>query len=493
MGKVLFVSDLHGNRYAYENAFNLARDRNLDTVILGGDLTPKKIAVKLKDQEPEDDYELDEEVSSGEIIPGEIIPLDLVKEDLKSRTYNELERKLKDSGYIIHPVDNAFYNLEDMLMENTIINKLFDFFNSNPGIKRHSLPFEMSEEEKEVFSSFIVQSLRDHESTLSDNTKKRMGDRWNLYLTGLKNEFQNVQFFRLLPSNTLWTYFCFRDKLPQFEEQYHRLQELVDTDDEKVSKHVKGQLKENLRDIRLAIRMAENYSIELLEIIRNLGTYTSISSLMETVNSSRVPEQGQREFIENYLRNLLMGHRQRNPNSKVFAIMGNDDLTSIEESVKNLDKEGLLCYLNNSILQFHNGVYIAGYPFVMDSYGAFYPGWEKKEDEMERDLEELAKQSDPKKTVYVFHSPPYDTSLDIAHNGKHMGSKAVRRFVERDQPLIVLSGHVHESFRKTGKVMDRIGETPCYNAGGEHDEDKLCAVVIDINNPREYERIYEVI
>ncbi len=62
--------------------------------------------------------------------------------------------------------------------------------------------------------------------------------------------------------------------------------------------------------------------------------------------------------------------------------------------------------------------------------------------------------------VLVCHQPPVDTIADRLWNGKHVGSKSVRAFIERVQPLVCFTGHIHE-----GQGIDRIGATPIVNPG----------------------------
>ena len=63
----------------------------------------------------------------------------------------------------------------------------------------------------------------------------------------------------------------------------------------------------------------------------------------------------------------------------------------------------------------------------------------------------------------------------------HVGSIAIRRFVEARQPLVTLHGHVHESARLTGAWRDRIGGTVCLSAA--HDGDELALVRVDLEAP----------
>lgn len=62
--------------------------------------------------------------------------------------------------------------------------------------------------------------------------------------------------------------------------------------------------------------------------------------------------------------------------------------------------------------------------------------------------------------IFVSHSPPYQTRLDRLQNGKHVGSRAVRAAIEKYQPALCITGHIHES-----KGEDSINNTPVYNPG----------------------------
>jgi len=65
--------------------------------------------------------------------------------------------------------------------------------------------------------------------------------------------------------------------------------------------------------------------------------------------------------------------------------------------------------------------------------------------------------------VLVSHCPPKDTKLDIVPSGEHVGSMAVRSFVEKAKPALVISGHVHEA-----RGIDSISETTLVNTGPAH-------------------------
>ena len=62
--------------------------------------------------------------------------------------------------------------------------------------------------------------------------------------------------------------------------------------------------------------------------------------------------------------------------------------------------------------------------------------------------------------IFVPHAPPRDTKLDRVLLGKHVGSTAVRAFIEQHQPDVVVCGHIHEA-----RGVDSIGKTQIVNCG----------------------------
>ncbi|BBD07312.1 phosphoesterase, Icc protein-like protein [Desulfovibrio ferrophilus] len=71
-----------------------------------------------------------------------------------------------------------------------------------------------------------------------------------------------------------------------------------------------------------------------------------------------------------------------------------------------------------------------------------------------------ARASDWKRLLLVVHTPPYGTRVDDLGGGRHVGSPAVREFIERVQPDACLTGHIHES-----RALDYVGKTPVVNPG----------------------------
>lgn len=98
--------------------------------------------------------------------------------------------------------------------------------------------------------------------------------------------------------------------------------------------------------------------------------------------------------------------------------------------------------------------------------------------------------------IILFHAPPYDTALDRAALDDtwvdhvpldvHVGSIAIRRFIEARQPRITLHGHIHEAPRLTGRWHEEIAATHALTAA--HDRPGLAVVRFDPDDPAAAQR-----
>ncbi len=200
----------------------------------------------------------------------------------------------------------------------------------------------------------------------------------------------------------------------------------------------------------------------------------------------------------------------------VLLILGNDDLRAEESAVLAVADRGLWRYVHN--VRVDAGQYpVYGYAYVPPTpfrlkdwerydvsrfvdHGCVSPEEGARSMAMEpsdvkygtirKDLEILTANKDLSRAVFLFHAPPYDTALDraaldavvIDHApvDPHVGSIAIRKFIELRQPLLTLHGHVHESARITGRWRERIGTTHAFSAA--HDGPELAVVRFTLEN-----------
>lgn len=201
----------------------------------------------------------------------------------------------------------------------------------------------------------------------------------------------------------------------------------------------------------------------------------------------------------------------------VFLILGNDDPRCEEPSFLKAAEKGIWQYIHGRKAKFA-GFDVYGYacvpptPFLLKDWERYDvsryvdPGCVSPEEgrrsvavdpsevkwgTIAQDLDALVKDDSLARAICLIHTPPYDTPLDrAALDGKehehvpldvHIGSIAVRRFIEQRQPLLTLHGHVHESARLTGAWKANIGRTVCIN--GAHDGPELALVRFDPESP----------
>ena len=67
-------------------------------------------------------------------------------------------------------------------------------------------------------------------------------------------------------------------------------------------------------------------------------------------------------------------------------------------------------------------------------------------------------------SIFVSHQPPYNTGCDVVPSGAHVGSKAVRHFIEFVTPAVCITGHIHEA-----RGVDKIKTTEIINPGSFRD------------------------
>jgi len=91
----------------------------------------------------------------------------------------------------------------------------------------------------------------------------------------------------------------------------------------------------------------------------------------------------------------------------------------------------------------------------------FNTSLEPNEEEIKVGLERAyGEVKDSKIRVQVTHNPPARTKVDAISSGAHVGSEAVRKFIEEKHPLVAISAHIHEA-----RGTDEIDGTKLMNAG----------------------------
>jgi len=220
----------------------------------------------------------------------------------------------------------------------------------------------------------------------------------------------------------------------------------------------------------------------------------------------------QKDFIFSYLEPEIRGFLSKAPQATIYAMLGNYDWGASNTHLKNLEGQGILSLLHGRRHALGDYYRLIGYahvpptPFLIKdgerrdlqtdsteqqrctaccSLGAKIIVVDPRQyfarmKSIEEELEELPTARESHPAVYVMHSPPFRTNLDRLFDGRLIGSRAIRAFIENHQPYLTLHGHIHESSEISGQYWDRIGKTICINPGQSNEE--LYAVVFELED-----------
>jgi len=225
--------------------------------------------------------------------------------------------------------------------------------------------------------------------------------------------------------------------------------------------------------------------------------------------------QAQPAFLLEQVAPLIEEWKSQRAALRVLVIPGNDDCGTILAALEEMEIKKLLVNLHRKKVALGDFEMI-GLAFVPPTPFSFKdferrdtPQWRRREpqlalavlataegfktiedfdaylDSQPTIAEELSRLNPgrPRKTVAVIHSPPFETRCDVLFNGEHIGSRAIRRWIERHQPLLTLHGHIHESPSQSGSFFDRIGSTVVINPGASARRPHF--VFIDLENLEE--------
>jgi Icc-related predicted phosphoesterase len=219
----------------------------------------------------------------------------------------------------------------------------------------------------------------------------------------------------------------------------------------------------------------------------------------------------QKQYVRTSFRSFLQEIHNTSEMS-LYCILGNDDFAGTIPIMEELERENLLTFLHNQTVPLTEGIAITGYPFIPptpfpvkdfekqdktedgnmgSNPDAFISTdgkvvrmeaaeWLLRRNTIEEDLKQFVETlGSNEKLIHVIHAPPYNTALDCLYDGRAIGSRAVREYIEKKQPLMTLHGHIHESPKISGKYWQKLGQTLSINPG--QNTDRFSAVIVDLS------------
>ena len=232
---------------------------------------------------------------------------------------------------------------------------------------------------------------------------------------------------------------------------------------------------------------------EMVDRIESAGAYSFLAT-PEEVQELKSDENKLNELMDREIRNRLqkwmemLVEKVDTKSVMTIAMPGNDDFLTMDQVIKDFEDKGVI-YPLDRVVELPYGYQMVSLDYVNPT--PWDTDREMDEKALTKKIDELVSNvDDPHKAVFNFHGPPFQTQLDMAPKldrtmrpvivaGSvvmvHCGSKAVRKAIEKYQPLIGLHGHIHESF-----ASDKIKDTPVVNPGSEYSEGILRGFIVEL-------------
>jgi hypothetical protein len=228
---------------------------------------------------------------------------------------------------------------------------------------------------------------------------------------------------------------------------------------------------------------------EMEKRIRSRGYYPYRTTLDEISELKARPEQLSALFTAEVKKTLQQwlayaDEKLEGSGIRCLVTLGNDDAFELDDLVRSSRHVQLA---DNACIDLddHHEMISSGW----SNQTPWHTYREENEDQLQKRYAELiARIKDPHQSIFNFHVPPFNSSLDQApemtadlrprfagNSLVPVGSRAVRQAIEETQPLLGLFGHIHES-----KGTTRIGRTLCINPGSMYEQGALCGALISL-------------
>jgi len=136
----------------------------------------------------------------------------------------------------------------------------------------------------------------------------------------------------------------------------------------------------------------------------------------------------------------------------IIAVPGNNDNLNV---IKLIEKEGISIHGKGKII---NDIGFYGFGGAKTPFNTSY---EPSDEELKKGLERaFIEVMNTKIKFQVTHNPPLNTKIDQTLTGTHVGSQIIRNFIEKHQPIVSVSAHIHEA-----RGIDYLNKTLLVNPG----------------------------
>lgn len=347
-----FGTDFHGNLKSIDKFLAIAKERNVDHVIFGGDIAPKRMAVKFSDGKA---------VCIGE--PGNVVFHE--SKDLYESGFMLFEEGM-DSGVFMELV-SVFKKLaeRDNYKKETQGNLEFGEILLLEKYKKHIIDFLKNDKGKKMYDFYVAE------------------------MKGADGSYSHEEFVDILIDFLKFEYFFCRNLLGSeiygniFSEEQNKMRENYFT--------FKSMKKDN--------------------ILAYIGEYGTVLVKWEIVyDKLHLYATFQRK---KFFDDLICRIRKFKEDFKgtISIILGNDDPVEYVERLQEMEREGLIFGCTNEIIALNDDVEMIGYSSIPSVGVGLYDDWVKAEDDIFNDLEKLGTKRSRKFLIANIHCPPLETKL----------------------------------------------------------------------------------
>lgn len=233
---------------------------------------------------------------------------------------------------------------------------------------------------------------------------------------------------------------------------------------------------ESLENLEDRIRTAGFYPFRIMP--EQLGEFRNSEDMRQNVFEELVTDSVHR-WLE------LAEAKLKGTGKRIIVTAGNDDPLFVNKLFMG---SSVIMMAERQVINLDNH-----HEMINEGYSNPTPWNTHREMDEESLFVEIEKQINQVKNlenaVFNLHVPPYNSKLDEAplldenlvpiDGGRTygpVGSTAVRKAIEKYQPLLGLHGHVHES-----KGSVKIGRTLCLNPGSSYTEGALSGYIINLD------------
>jgi Icc-related predicted phosphoesterase len=228
------------------------------------------------------------------------------------------------------------------------------------------------------------------------------------------------------------------------------------------------------------------------DVLRTTGTYMYIAREAELSELSADKKRADEVFSQLVLERVKewVDFADQNATTPIYVNAGNDDEAGVDEI---LSKSAKVVVPEDKVIEIGNHEMISS---GVANLTPWHCPRDYPEEEIAQMLEtKIAKLKNPHGAIFNFHCPPVNSGLDtcpkldesvyppkpIMDGGGIVlfgaGSTAVRKAIEKTQPMLGLHGHIHES-----KHVSKIGKSTVINPGSEYGEGVLRGVLVNFDD-----------